>query len=188
MSVLFVTTISIGPGGALELWGNLTRDTFQELSECDVNVDVTVDTVNSTTIYGALDPVDNVLYRVKVLEKVKPTHATCYTHYRVFKVDVGSQHTIETARLFYLKREMKRARASCFIPSNLAPLGPLALFTHQVLVPLRKRFLRKSIDINQLVLYEKEATGQSDVYTCMVPAVTKCLVENRLAQVYRGLI
>ena len=103
MSVLFVTTISIGPGGALELWGNLTRDTFQELHECDVNVDVTVDTVNSTTIYGALDPVDNVLYRVKVLEKVKPTQATCYTHYRVFKVDVGSQHTIETCRLFYLK-------------------------------------------------------------------------------------
>ena len=118
MSVLFVTTISVGPGGSLELWGNLTRDTFQEvfvlfsifdlnynqqLHECDVNVDVTVDTVNSTTVYGALDPVDNVLYRVKVLEKVKPTHAACYTHYRVFKVDVGSQHTIETCRLFYLK-------------------------------------------------------------------------------------
>ena len=31
MSILFVTSISIGPGGTLELWGNLQRDSFQQL-------------------------------------------------------------------------------------------------------------------------------------------------------------
>ena len=70
-----------------------------------MNADDTVNTVSSSTIYGALDPVDGYVYRVKVLEKVKPADVDCYTHYRVFKVDVGSQHTIETARLFYLSKE-----------------------------------------------------------------------------------
>ena len=86
----------------------------------DVDLDNTVDTVSSTTIYGALDPDDDTLYRVKVffaiffrrkyenfqvLEKVKPAGVDCYTHYRVFKVDVGSQHTIEVTSLFYLTEE-----------------------------------------------------------------------------------
>ena len=31
MSILFVTSVSIGPGGTLELWGNLSRDSFQQL-------------------------------------------------------------------------------------------------------------------------------------------------------------
>ena len=69
------------------------------------------------------------------------------------------------------------------MPSNLAPIGPLGLFTHQILGPLKKRFLRKYIDVSNLVLYEKEATGQADTYTCTISQITKYLVENKLAQV-----
>ena len=68
------------------------------------------------------------------------------------------------------------------MPTSLAPLGKLGLFTYKVLPPLKKRFLRKFIDISNLVLYEKEATGQADIYTCTLPAVSKFLVENGLAQ------
>ena len=79
-----------------------------------MNAEDTVDTVSSSTIYGALDPADGIVYRVKVLEKIKPADVDCYTHYRVFKVDVGSQHTIETARLFYLSREYGKISFTLF--------------------------------------------------------------------------
>ena len=68
------------------------------------------------------------------------------------------------------------------MPTSLAPLGKLGLFTYKILPPLKKRFLRKFIDVSNLVLYEKEATGQADIYTCTLPAVSKFLVENGLAQ------
>ena len=79
MGELFITSISIGPGGSLEFWGNLENETDQTLSEDDL-ITETVAPVNSTTLYGAIDPDDREIYRAKVTEKIKIENA--YTHYR----------------------------------------------------------------------------------------------------------
>ena len=55
--------------------------TFEKvLAESDIIVEPVSSTINSTTLYGALDPNDRKIYRVKVIEKIKKENV--YSHYR----------------------------------------------------------------------------------------------------------